>query len=272
MQNPNKEHSSVKQALLDLKASGGDAECIDFLINQIGTNPEIRGNADKLFKSHLYPDKTLNWFKLHNDIEFTRFLSPNALMILIAMCQNMRHGNLIQVNYKDLLTITHISSPKAIKPALQELENCGCITVRIKGTTRRSTVYMVNPEIATVGTNSSGLAYIYWKYVSENNAGSHSYQMQNNSTIWNDYPASPILDKWIQLVQDRTYSKGNDTLEEDSNKVYFNKINEPKIKTESEKDIYWENSKNTHISKNTSKSETVPEQEPLNEDEDDLPY
>lgn len=239
MNKPNKENSAIKQALLDLKKAGGTAECIDILIRQIEQDNDLLKNADELFKSHRYPDSSLDWFKLHSDIEFARFLSTNALMVLIAMCQNMNHGNLLQVSYRDLAAITHITSLKAIRPALQELENCGCVTVRINGTTRRSTVYMINPEIATVGTETKGLTYIFWKIVRENciAAGKdreddtdYGEPQKNKEINWNEYPESSIRDTWESLTKERTYSKGLDRLEVESQKIYFGKINEPKIK------------------------------------------
>lgn len=243
MKNPNEEHSSIKQALLDLKASGGDANAIDILIRQIGVQKNILADADELFRKRMYPNSVLKWLKLHSDIEFTRFLSPNALMILIVMCQNMLHGNLLQINYRELMEITNIKSIKYIKPALDELIHTGCIMVRIPGTTRRSAVYMINPEIATIGKDSPGLTYIFWKQVRQYNI-EKGIDKENEEEIEKNFeidllkkPESSTLTNWEKLTKERTYSKGTDHLEEDSHKVFFGKINEPKIKRKSKKGV-----------------------------------
>jgi len=266
MQKPNKENSGIKQALLDLKKAGGFTDCIDSLLKQIELDNDMLKSADELFRSHRYPDSSLDWFKLHSDIEFTRFLSPNALMILIVMCQNMRHGNLLQASYRDLSAITHITSLKAIRPALCELENCGCVTVRIRGTTRRSTVYMINPEIATVGTDTKGLTYIFWKIVRENCIATgkdkeddrdYGEPKKNGEINWDKYPESSIRDNWESLTKERTYSKGLDKLEVGSQKIYFSKINEPKIKKETKAKRLPENMDNKKSSSvNTGQQES----------------
>lgn len=226
---PNNENSTVKQVLLDLKASGGDAEAIDLLISQIEQDHTLRGNADKLFQSHQYPEHSLNWFKLQGDIEFPRFLSPNAMTILIAMCQNMQTDNLLQVSRRDLIDITHLTSLKAVQPALKELVQNGCITEVIEASGRRSAVYMVNPEIATVGKKKPHLTYLFWKKVRnsllQHEDADDEEELENGKNIdWNDYPKSPIRDRWVSLTKDRTYSKGTEYWNEGSHGIRYNKI------------------------------------------------
>ena len=61
------------QALLDLKSSGGDANAIDILLLQFENNNMVLENADELFESHLHPEHSLKWCKLHIALEFAPF-------------------------------------------------------------------------------------------------------------------------------------------------------------------------------------------------------
>lgn len=227
---PNKENSSVKQALLDLKSSGGDANAIDILLDEIERNETLREEADKLFQSHQYPEHSLNWCKLQGDVEFTRFLSPNAVVILITMCQNMHTNNLIQISCRNLLEITHISSPKAIQSAIMELLRKGCITEMVESSGRRPAIYMVNPDIATVGKKKPFLKSLFWDKVYEfcptdedpkNNTDAKKTIRINGS----EYPESSILIEWLILTKQRSYHKGAEYWKDDSGSIRFGKVN-----------------------------------------------
>lgn len=208
--------TSIMQALEDLKSSGGDIEAVNKLIYQLEENKELQEVVEKIFRNRLYPEKSLTWLKLRGDVEFSRFLSPNAVTILIAMCQNMRQGNLLQISQRKIMAITSISSPKAVVKALDELISVGAIAVRLKGTSHRSPVYMVNPEIATVGTENKKLEFVFWKYSDKSDKVLEGYENPR--------------DKWKTLTKFRTYSKGYDKQEDGTGTVYFNKINEPNIR------------------------------------------
>lgn len=208
--------TSIMQALEDLKSSGGDVEAVNKLIGQLEENKELQEIVEKIFRNRLYPDKSLTWLKLRGDVEFSRFLSPNAVTVLIAMCQNMRHGNLLQISQRKIMEITSISSPKAVVKALEELISYGAIAVRLKGTSHRPPVYMINPVIATVGTENKKLEFVFWEYSDRSDKVAAGYKNPR--------------DKWKTLTKFRTYSKGYDKLEEGTGTVYFNKINEPNIR------------------------------------------
>lgn len=221
---PNKENSGIIQALLDIKKAGGEASLVDALIEMLRENESLLIEAEELFKGHQYPQHSLAFCKLSNEFEFARFLSPKALVLLIAMCQNMWHGNLIQLSQRDILKITSISSLSSIKPALKELIDCGCITIAIEGTTRKPTVYMVNPCIATIGREISYLKDIFWEYTGSN------------------YRTKPVIysaphEKWNELTSKRTYSKSRVSFQPDStsSKLSYNCISEPKVKMKKRK-------------------------------------
>lgn len=208
--------TSIMQALEDLKSSGGDIEAVNKLIHQLEENKELQEVVEKIFRNRLYPEKSLTWLKLRGDVEFSRFLSPNAVTILIAMCQNMRHGNLLQISQRKIMAITSISSPKAVVKALDELISVGAIAVRLKGTSHRPPVYMVNPEIATIGTENKKLEFVFGEYSDKSDKVPEGYENPR--------------DKWKTLTKFRTYSKGYDKQGDGTGTVYFNKINEPNIR------------------------------------------
>ena len=215
---PNQNNSSIMQALLDLKSSGGDANAIDILLLQLENNNMILENAEELFESHLHPEHSLKWCKLQCNVEFSRFLSVNAVTILTAMLQNMNHWNNIQISYRDIIQITALNSLKSIKPALKELIDKGCIAVQDKGTTKRPTVYMVNPEIATLGKPIANHKDMFWRLV-RNNVESDGGEKPDPHALWDE------------LTSKRTYAKGNDSLISHSDKkITFGKINEIKEK------------------------------------------
>lgn len=217
MAKPNKDNSSIRQALLDLKDSGCNLDAITVLIDQIDTDKQKLEDAEHRFNTHQYPEHSLVWCKLQGDIEFGRFLSPNAINILVVMCQNMNHWNLIQLSQRKIKEITAIKSLKYVGPALQELIDTGCITIQIDGTTRIPTVYMVNPEIATVGNPIPNYVNTFWRVADERPVPDVK-----------DY-VSPHT-RWNSLTAERTYSKGRDFLEVGSKKFSFSKIGEPRLK------------------------------------------
>lgn len=190
----------------------------------------MREDADKLFQSHQYPEHSLNWCKLQGDIEFTRFLSPNAVVILITMCQNMHTNNLIQISCRNLIEITHISSPKAIQSAIMELLQNGCITEMIKSSGCRPAIYMVNPDIATVGKKMPPLKKLFWSKVKDY-CRTHKDPKKNTDVKKNkkkkdsEYPENYILAQWLILTKQRSYHKGAEYRKDDSGNIRFGKVN-----------------------------------------------
>lgn len=256
MAKPNKDNSSIRQALLDLKSAGGDADAIAILINQIDNNKQLLEDAEALFNSHQHPEHSLKWCKLQGDIEFSRFLSANAIIILVAMCQNMNHWNLIQISQRTIMEITALKSLKSVGPALQELIDTGCITIQIDGTTRRATVYMVNPEIAVVGSKIPNFKDTFWR-------------VADNRPVPDDEDYVTPHSRWNSLTAERTYSKGRDFLEVGSKKFSFSKIGEPRLK-KSELTLEKEKS-DVSEEQNDSEAEGVPNYIPDGPEEDTLP-
>ncbi len=219
--NPNNpECSSVKQALLDLQSSGFDYSAIQTLLSEIEQEPDKRKQADELFRTHRYPLHSIVFSKIYNKTEFCRFLSPQAITILLIMCITMNHNNLIQISQDDIIRITGIGNKGTVSKALNDLLVHGAVAIKLKGNSRRSNVYMVNPAIATVGTDTPGLERVYWKIID------NEYEHANNHN-GSDTKITPH-DKWDLAVIESTYSVGCDRQKlKDSEYLYFNKINPP---------------------------------------------
>lgn len=213
------ECSSIKQTLLDMKSAGFDSTALDRLIDDFEHEPEKAKEAEKLYSSHEYPQHSIVFVKITNRVGFFRFLSAKALTILNAMCCTMNTRNLIQITQDDLLNITNIGNKKTIGEALRELQEKGVIAIKIKGSTRRGTVYMVNPQIATCGADRPGLEKIFWKLTGTiydaNKVKNHSKPHET----------------WKKIIKDRTYSIGYGKQDTTDGEVRFGRINEPKIDT-----------------------------------------
>lgn len=219
--NPNnKDCSACRQALLDLKIAGFPNDILDQLIDYADENPEALINADKTFQEHQYPQHSIKFIKMSNEIEFCKYISAPAASILMVMCQSMRTGNKIQLSQADLINITGIGNKKTVSKALGELMENGYIVLVIDGNTRRSPVYMINPEIATVGKSNSHLQYQFWKL------SGTEFSYDDEKII-----KSMAQQRWEINTAKRTYSLGYDRQDTDDGLMIFNKINPPEIET-----------------------------------------
>lgn len=224
MQNYNENHSSVVQALLDMKSVGCSIPEIECLLKELQSDPAKQKKADKLFKSHLYPQKSINWIKYYNDIELERYISGYALQIFMAMAKNMRTLNLIQVSHNDLVIMTGLDK-RTISKFLKELIAKGCIAIKIPGNRTRASVYMINPQLATVGTgDKKQLTYDFWKLTGTIEA-TNQKEEDKLSSIHEQFLAHTIY---------RNYSIGYDKQVTSQGTFIFNKINDPKVSLSTE--------------------------------------
>lgn len=218
--NPNnRDCSSCRQALLDLKTAGFPNDLIDQLIDFANINQEALENADKAFQEHQYPQHSIKFVKMSNETEFCKYIGAPATAILTAMCQNMRVGNKIQLSQADLINITGIGNKKTVSKALGELMEKGYIVLVIDGSTRRSPIYMVNPQIATVGRGDGHLQQQFWK-------------LSGTEFSLDKKPVKSMPhQRWEINTSKRTYSLGYDRQDTDDGYILFNKINPPEIET-----------------------------------------
>ena len=213
----NKECSSIKQVLLDMKSAGFNSTLINDLLDEYENEPEKTKDAEEIYSSHQYPSNAIVFFKVSKEIEFFNILTAKAVVVLCAMYSTMNTGNLIQITQDDLMHITNLGNKKTIKEALLELQENGFITVRLKGNTRRGTVYMINPLVATCGKKKD-LVKIFWKQT-----GTH-YDGRGRVSEYSKAHAT-----WKENIKKRTYSNGYGKLDTTEGEIWFGRINEPKI-------------------------------------------
>lgn len=164
--NQNEQNSSIKQALLDLEkvsAVSPDAEAtkvlkaVKTLLRAIDKQPKLLREADKIFNQHRYNDKKVHFTKMQNfkknQIIFS--LTDRECKILLYMLGFMSQQNMVAIKQAELAKELR-TAKRDINVSLKELEKKGCITKVF--TDKKSgvgTIYMVNPEIASVGKHDN---------------------------------------------------------------------------------------------------------------------
>lgn len=212
--------TSIEQALIDLKKAGGSSSYIDYLLDELKSSKELLEQSEELFHSHLYPDKSINWFKHYNSYEFERILNPYEFKILTLMAKNMNISNLIQISQNDLKAITGLNK-RTISDSLKNLIDNGYIAIKLLGNSRNANVYMVNPLFATVGTgNQELLTNEFWKLTGD------IYDNTGYKVIEKSLPHF----RFNNISKEQTYSRGHNRQETTDGIIYFNKINPPKNK------------------------------------------
>ena len=187
-QNPNNpNNSSVFQAILDLESAGVPNNILSSLKEYLIEYPYTLKEADTLFHKHQYPQNSICWSRLYNDIAFEHFLSEREYMILSFLAKGMWTNNLLQTSQNDILEYTSISSKGNVNKAIHGLLEKGCIAIKFPGNNREKTVYMVNPEFATVGTeHKKSLTKTFWDLVDNDKIEEewHSLHAFNNPTYY----------------------------------------------------------------------------------------
>lgn len=168
-QNPNNPtNSSVFQAVLDLENAGVPTHILIPLKEYLKTYSATLRKADSLFRKHQYPQHTICWSRLYNDIGFEAFLTEKEYVILSFLAKGMWTNNLLQTSQNDILEYTCLSSKGNVNTAIHGLLEKGCIAIKFPGNNREKTVYMVNPEFATVGIeHKESLIKTFWDLVDD---------------------------------------------------------------------------------------------------------
>lgn len=205
--NPNNPNgSSVLQMLLDCQTQGGwPADALKQMLEAAEADPKLCQNTDKLFESHRYPEKSIKWVKHRRDNELPRILTSDEKLVLDTLEQYMNQSNLLQIGSRMLSKITGLND-RTVRSALESLIDKGCIAIKIKGVSNRPSIYMVNPEIGTVGNSS--------KWVSESNfwilTGSVYELGKNNRLVLKD--VSEPHRRWIELTSSRFFEVGTESI------------------------------------------------------------
>lgn len=129
----------------------------------------------------------------------------------------MNTGNLIQITQDELMEITNVGNKKTVREALKELQEQGFIAVKLKGNTRRGTIFMVNPQVAQCGAERPGMERNFWMLT---------------GTVYDSGRISKYSkphDTWNKKTKKRNYSIGYGKQDTTKGEIRFAKINEPKI-------------------------------------------
>lgn len=142
-------HSSILQALLDLKDVGYGGVTVDSMIQRLQSDGKLDSALQDKWDSHAYPDKSITFTRMTIADQYM-ILSDSALRILTLMGLRCHQTGLIQVSMADLATLTGLKT-RATQTAVKELLTTGCISVRIPAVRHTPPIYEVNRELFCKG-------------------------------------------------------------------------------------------------------------------------
>lgn len=160
MSDQNPKNNPVIQMLKDLKASGCSADAVNCLLDELGNLKKLT-DATELWRRHAYPEKTIEWVKLSNQIRLSRTLSPPQLAVLLVFIQNAGQSNLVQIGSRTLSEASGLND-RTVRTALAELQERGFLAVKVPAAGRNPAIYMLNPEVSTAGKSRARIQE-FWK-------------------------------------------------------------------------------------------------------------
>lgn len=208
--------TSIEQAIDDLLSSGiPENISLSKLKKYLKENKKILDKAEEKFKSHIYPQYKLNWNKNYiNNFEIMKGIDTYSISIFTIISKLINKNNLIQLSLIDIINITNYSKPKIIK-SINELIEKGFIAIKLKGDpkTSKATIYMINPELVTIGTgNQNKLKKEFWKLTGS------KYNLNNLEK------PSKIHINWFDMIENKNYIIGYNKIQIDDEIIHFNKL------------------------------------------------
>lgn len=217
MKNKNKK-TTTEQFIDDLIASG--VPLGNELKKYFQENKNKLKEVDEKFYNHIYPQHKLNWNKTYiNNLELCKALNTKSFSILNSISKLINKNNLIQISNTEIINITGYSKQTVIN-SINELIKKGFITIKLKGEpkTSRATIYMINPELVTIGTgNQTQLKKEFWQLTGS------KYKLNTLEK------PSKIHTNWLDMIENENYIIGYDKIQIDNEIIYFNKLS-PKEK------------------------------------------
>lgn len=208
-----KKKTTTEQFIDDLIASG--VPLGNELKKYFQENKDKLKEVDEKFYSHIYPQIKLNWCKLYNNnLEITKKTDKASINILNILYKLINRNNLIQISISEIIKLTGYSNKTIIK-SIDELIEKGFIAIKLKAEpkTSRSTIYMINPELVTIGTgNQTQLKKKFWQLTGS------KYKMN----ILEE--PSKIYINWLDMIKDENYIIGYDKIQVDNEIINFNKL------------------------------------------------
>lgn len=170
--------------------------------------------VDEKFNSHQYPDDKLVFSKKNETIPLASLLTVYELSIIELMMELSGVENLVELSIQDIMNYSGVHNKNTITKSLKRLIDDGFIAIMFNRNKTHGTVYMLNPNINTIGrVNKNLLINTFWKRTGTANGIKSEPQK-----------------RWMELMDKEIYSKGYDRQECDGKKYRFNKPNEPNIK------------------------------------------
>jgi len=186
--------------------------------------------VDSKFYRHIYPQHKLNWCKLYNNnLGITKKIDKTSISILNILYKLINKNNLIQISISEIIKLTGYSNKTIIK-SIDELIEKGFIVIKLKGEpkTSRSTIYMINPELITIGTgNQTKLKKEFWELTGS------KYKINIL-----EKPSKIHID-WLNMIENENYIIGYDKIQIDDEIIHFNKLS-PKEKQNKKMSVNFE--------------------------------
>lgn len=186
--------------------------------------------VDSKFYRHIYPQHKLNWCKLYNNnLGITKKIDKTSISILNILYKLINKNNLIQISISEIIKLTGYSNKTIIK-SIDELIEKGFIVIKLKGEskTSRSTIYMINPELITIGTgNQTKLKKEFWELTGS------KYKINIL-----EEPSKIHID-WLNMIENENYIIGYDKMQIDDEIIHFNKLS-PKEKQNKKMSVNFE--------------------------------
>lgn len=202
--NPNNpQNSSMVQHILEYKELGGSmnlplSEFLKLAQEDTAMQKLIR-EADKAVDRKKYPDSTLTFHKVERSVEVGRFLSMRDLKILRAFEVSVDQANLVQASVRDVMRAAGVDLNTA-RAGIESLLELGCIAIKQRGSGTRASIYMLNPEIATVG-KTSAYPKLFWQLTGT------VYKDGGNGNEVESFSEPHMT--WIQLTAVRQFTVGS---------------------------------------------------------------
>lgn len=204
--NPNNPScSSMVQHVLEYKDLGGSMNLTlsDFLkmAQEDSAMQKLVKEVDKAVDRKSYPDSSITFHKTARGVETHRFLSGRDNKVLDTFSDAIDQANLVQMSTRDIEKAAGVDRAAA-RESIKSLMAKGCIAVEKEGTRNIAAVYMVNPEITTVG-NSKASDKRFWELTGTvYKDGGKGREVETFS--------EPHME-WIKLTAVRSYTVGSHT-------------------------------------------------------------
>lgn len=129
-----------------IKTGAFPGHLVNELKEWLQQHPEEKKDWETMFKSHLYPNKAITWFKwgLCNYEEW----NPNELAIMLRIARLQTESGYVALTNKEIQIMTGMSKNTIIKSMKSLIEK---EALRSVGSIEGRTVYQLNPNVTQRG-------------------------------------------------------------------------------------------------------------------------